>query len=484
MRSLFGRSNLRTLIEFPSHLSSFVSNIGSRNLEIQSLIRQHTLLPIHAPFVTSESLQKIEKGMRQNGHTGALHLAGAMSIGFKNPEQLRFCPNCATEERTRTGEAHWHRLHQIAGVMVCPIHEVFLQESNVRPREGMALHLAETSIVVSEAEKLNASDPSHIVFRQLAEDALWLLQNWTSDKVDLLYRRYILLATKRGYVGPRGSLIWKRILPDFQARYSPETLSALQCSIPMKAFAFRQFWLSHLLRSSDCIQPPIRHLLLMNFLGCTAQQILSTSEDTAVWRGEMRECGNPICPKAGQKGVEFNYRPKDQGRLRALHATCTECGRVSYWCKIRGVETERVETFGPVWDAELERLWGDVSLSLLKIAKALNINRASLKTQAARLGLAFPRQGGGYKSELRKVQRVVDRDAEKELRRTERRVQWEALRNAKPLASRSELQKLAPSCHGWLYENDFAWLNENSPMRKVPPSPWQKGKGTQSSDAT
>lgn len=90
---------------------------------------------------------------------------------------------------------------------------------------------------------------------------------------------------------------------------------------------------------------------------------------------------------------------------------------------------------------------------------------------------------GGYKSELGKVPRPVDRDAKRELRRINKRAQWEALRNANPLASRSELQKLAPSCHGWLYENDFGWLNENSPVVKVPPSPWQKGEGTQSKEA-
>jgi len=59
------------------------------------------------------------------------------------------------------------------------------------------------------------------------------------------------------------------------------------------------------------------------------------------------------------------------------------------------------------------------------------------------------------------------------VQRSERRERWIALRRTNPLAPRSELQSLDPTCFSWLYLNEPDWLRENFPARKKPRSPWQ-----------
>jgi len=45
----------------------------------------------------------------------------ASRLGGHN--QLRFCRICAQEEYFTTGQPYWHRVHQLPGVLVCPVHK-------------------------------------------------------------------------------------------------------------------------------------------------------------------------------------------------------------------------------------------------------------------------------------------------------------------------------------------------------------------------
>ena len=292
--------------------------------------------------------------------------------------------------------------------------------------------------------------------------------------LDLLHERYLLLATRRGYVGPGGSFLWKRILPEFQGRYSATTLMALQSSIPDKAFEFREFWLSCLLRHPHRVQPPIRHLLLMDFLGASVEEILNGDPPTASSAPDRRVCQNSVCPRSGQKVAEVDSRFIRKLKRVRVRSSCPECGRISHWGKARGKEREFISEYGWAWDSKLVQLWGDHSLSIFKLAQQLGVTRASVKTQAARLRLPFPRHGGAYISKLTRVPISVRRPELLESKRLEKRSEWLRLRAANPKASRSELQKFASSCHGWLYQNDRQWLKDNLPVIQVPPSPWQK----------
>ena len=44
---------------------------------------------------------------------------------------LRFCPQCAKEDREERGETYWHREHQIPRIRVCPKHRLFLENSSI-----------------------------------------------------------------------------------------------------------------------------------------------------------------------------------------------------------------------------------------------------------------------------------------------------------------------------------------------------------------
>src|SRR5260370_39857782 len=56
---------------------------------------------------------------------------GRASADVPHLNRLRYCALCAKDARVNFGECYWHRLHQLPGVEICPIHKVFLENSEI-----------------------------------------------------------------------------------------------------------------------------------------------------------------------------------------------------------------------------------------------------------------------------------------------------------------------------------------------------------------
>jgi len=140
-RRIFATDHALAVVDLPARIGSLLAAIGDDSgLQVQTLIRSHTLLGAYAPFIPSQRLAQIENDLAGNGG-GAVHLrAGIMASRVQPPSHLRFCPQCAAEERAKTGEAYWHRLHQLACVFICPVHRVFLEPSKARAQFRRTRH--------------------------------------------------------------------------------------------------------------------------------------------------------------------------------------------------------------------------------------------------------------------------------------------------------------------------------------------------------
>lgn len=49
----------------------------------------------------------------------------------RTPLHFRVCPFCVRVDREQFGEPYWHRIHQVPGVLACPHHSVYLENSSV-----------------------------------------------------------------------------------------------------------------------------------------------------------------------------------------------------------------------------------------------------------------------------------------------------------------------------------------------------------------
>jgi hypothetical protein len=136
---ILGKRGLSAIVDFPSRLNYFVSILPPGNrYSVESLINKNTLLPFYEPFLPSHRAELVRKEMKDNSKDNQLRSRVATTVKqVRMPEYLRFCPICIVEDRKECGETYWHRLHQLPGILVCPVHYCFLENSSTKWERGI-----------------------------------------------------------------------------------------------------------------------------------------------------------------------------------------------------------------------------------------------------------------------------------------------------------------------------------------------------------
>lgn len=89
---------------------------------------KHTMFPALIRFLPLGRRKEAEEGVRrQNGNWKNLMCLPVL----EERRYLRFCTQCAKEDREERGETYWHREHQIPRIRVCPKHRLFLENSSI-----------------------------------------------------------------------------------------------------------------------------------------------------------------------------------------------------------------------------------------------------------------------------------------------------------------------------------------------------------------
>src|SRR6266567_7506685 len=176
---LFGTENAIACVSLPSHLGYFIEQLPPySNYDVNRIIDQHTLLPYFAPFLPPERYTRLRQDMSSN-EGPALHMrAGLMASRVPLPQWLRFCPQCVEEDRSRFCECYWHRIHQVPGVEICPLHKSWLKNSFAHARNAQTRYefvSAECAIQTALREQFNRDKSYLEMLFGLALDAQWLL---------------------------------------------------------------------------------------------------------------------------------------------------------------------------------------------------------------------------------------------------------------------------------------------------------------------
>jgi hypothetical protein len=132
---VYGDRKVTATVDLPSHLAQISGQYPSvLNITTASLIYQHTLFPIYAPFIEEG---KRQAGMRwmANQSKGLIHLVFGIAASIvKQPKLLRYCPQCFEEQLAQYGERYWMRAWQVPGATWCQKHSTPLFEFSIQPR--------------------------------------------------------------------------------------------------------------------------------------------------------------------------------------------------------------------------------------------------------------------------------------------------------------------------------------------------------------
>jgi hypothetical protein len=431
-----------------------------------AFIRKHTLLPLYAPFLAPKTLSAIESRLTSGTATGVHALAAVQnSLGGRSPEYLRFCPCCAAEERANTGEAYWHRLHQVSGVLVCRVHRVFLEKSGVimRSKNSRRLFAAEDVIPQQTPVAVDLSHLGHQTLWRIARSAEDLLSNaYRADGLDRLRQRYRSLASENGYLTMNGRLLIRKLLADFATHFPSSLLQTLSPALA----ASSEYWVPSMFLNAANVQPPLRHMLLMDFFRLTPERffILTGVIVGILGRGPW-PCRNPVCPKAGKKLIREVRYVRDPHTKRIFGILiCPICGQRTRRTLIDGRERGSILSRGPLWESELARLWADESLSLGQICARLKATPDTVLMHAAKQGLPLPRKSEAGLSGRNEERFISKREILFQQRVKRHRATWLELREHFPDNTLSELRQKADTCYRFLNLRDREWLRRNRPV--------------------
>ncbi len=477
-RELFGSPSGVAIVPFPNRLTHFISVLPpGHKYTIDRLIDEHTLLPFYSAFTDCARVEIIRSEMEAEQENRIVSRLGISACRLRSPAALRYCPECVNADRQTYGETYWHRVHQLSGVDVCADHSVFLKMSNAVRRErgnSSAFVSAECAIDNVESRPIDLGDRQNTILTKIAKDAQWLLNYRGMPLSSAVVRnRYYDLLLRKGLAYYNGRFHYSELMRAFRDFYPESLLKRLHSEIGEQ----NQPWPRRIIRRSriEIAQPPLRHLLLLTFLECSAEQFFAEFEN-------YRPFGNGPWPCLNRASSHFNEltvgtcritngQKKIKGRPVG-HFSC-DCGfrylRVGPDLdQSDRMRFNKVISYGAVWEEYFEQCWKDSSVTLTALGKELNLIPFSLRRHAIRLKLRFPRKGRWARPTSEKViKEWSNARLTFEESMEDRRRQWLTVRKRNPKASRQELIRLAPYHYYWLNRHSPEWLLQNSPAAQI-----------------
>jgi hypothetical protein len=430
---LLGINGSRPSNEFPSFLPN-LAKVSGINLEF--LIKRMTSLHYYEPFIDKCDYQMLSEALR-TGETSNLQSKLGMVANRITPGQyLKYCPLCSDYDENKFGVAYWHKVHQLVGLTVCPIHQCHLVEVkrksvriilpyNQSSFEGGVSEECELSkIIVDEFKDTKASlsrnDLNQIYMNQLSELGFITQAGHIRQQQLKLF-----IADKLGVLSCCSSVFKLLSFQSTQGHYPECLFYASHCNHqPIKHFFFiyvlfgswSNFCLSYERGNNIPSQPQQCNVSLKT------KKVNWTKAIDEVRGGlSLRTVANhfhttvsTLKIKAQQQGVEVNTRPSKVFK---------DDERVIWRMLLIGVKTQDIAK--------------KFELSVGAIEKILTKHH-QLKSLRKRIW---------YSRDFTKHQKILS-----------------SFISAQPNASRNQIKASINGTYMWLYKHETTWLYDNLPQ--------------------
>jgi hypothetical protein len=457
--NLFGSPSASAIYDFPGRLSAISSQLplNTRNTP-ERLLRYNTMFPLYEPFLPLSRSKAIANGMIGTaGNRGIHNSIGVMASSVPALQSLRFCPACVSEEILLYGEPYWHRAHQVPGVYVCHRHGSLLKNSEVivvsqvnKHHFISAYHGTKTSIGIEAT-----SVPSGEHIQPIAAMAFALLNN-TYEVLGLkvIQQRYINILRDRGLASVGGRVPQRDLILQFAAFYGDDFLAKVGCSLDLLS---QDNWLNKLVRAPRTASHPLRHLLLIHFLGMSLDEFINCSPAYFPFGIAPWPCLNPVAEHFHQQVIENCIIGQNCETKAPTGTFSCECGFVYCRsgpdkCLADRYKSSRVVSRGPIWEQELLRMVDIERKSMRSTAKHLRVTTNTVIKHLRRI-----RMGRSNSKPEKDTIKTVDLC----------RKEWLQLIADNYLLSLNKLRQLKPALYKWLYRNDLEWILKN-PTRDKP----------------
>lgn len=439
---LFNRTNYIATIDLPSHLDELFKNCYHRIVpSVEAMIDRYTLYPFYHSFLRVYKREIILKGMK-SGSGSRIHVTAGINTSFvQRIRYPKFCPQCVSEMRSENGEAYWKRVHQIPGILVCPVHNAFLIEytPSVSELSYSKFLTAENVREESGSIALNKNSMLLMVSRWL-EDSLHQRTGFDINTVN--YKEQLQARYAKGL-----KMDYRKLLEDMLKFYGQECLSFY---FPPKPQLLN--WVPMMVRRPVFNFSPLRHVLLYNFINQQQYQLSLFGNPVPV---EQWKCINAACKHYEKSAFGTITTFYDSTVKRNVSIVSCECG-MKYKAGPKGkyktgIRIYTIQDYGDVWINKVHEEYKK-GKSIAAIAKTM-------------------------KTGWRAINRLLNEKNEKpdlkfEYQVVKCRTLWEALLNSFDQSKIMNARKANNQLYKWLYNNDLSWLkviNKLHASRGKPP---------------
>lgn len=374
-KTLFQKNSLIPTIGIGSHLEILVEQLG-RNYTAKSLIWNNTIYPYYHNFLPSQRQVEIQQSIKYDGGSKIYLLLGHIAGAVCKKHTIYYCSECVEEDIEKQGECYIHREHQLEGVLVCPHHGRALSRycrdsCNTSRVEYIRLNpkLLHTGDEIQIEGKLLS------VLIKLSKMAYELLNieegGLYKEKLEMKYRENL---RQKDLLTVSGQVRQRELYNAFKLFYSPQLLQLLQSEIDVDN---EYNWLKVLTRNSRRVVHPIRHLLLIHFLGIDIRKLL---EENKIYQ-PFGEGPWPCLNKAADhyledvvKDINITTDYKTRVPVGTFSCSCgfiysrkgpdkSECSRY---------RIGRKKAFGQKWEDKLHRYLQKESIGLRELARKMD----------------------------------------------------------------------------------------------------------------
>lgn len=467
MNELFGEKYFSSKLLFPNSLNYLANNIASTSdFNGEVLLRGNTPYNYFKAFLQDERRNSLLNAMLSNDGQNASLFAG-LGKDISMFKYLRFCPECLNIDIEKYGEGYWHNIHQIPGVLVCPYHKIPTEDSNVLVND---LNKSIFSVIDEDycknSKRTTYDEHTLNVLLRIAckiNECLKLDGDINLKDMNEVYKDYLIY---KGYMHPSGRLYREKIVKSFNGYFSEGVLTLINYEVVLEK---KNSWFFRLLKNPSDEGNPIRHILLMLFLGIDFDFTVNDDIKYLPFGKGPWYCLNPICSSYKQpviNDIELKFDSRNDNV--AANFKC-ECGFVytrhaPYNEDVNKYSYKYILTYGDIWDNRLREMVESGGYMLKDVVSELHLSKPAVIRNIKRLGLTPSWSSsdsvyGGGASEFKS--RVTNDDL-----REQYRVLWINKQLENVNISITELIEKNKGAYKWLNKNDKEWLLANSPEAK------------------
>ncbi len=421
------------------------------------LICNHTSYPYHSVSHVDDLYRQMEEAIRsgipESGIERTVRRLMSKSKYVSAGQYLRYCPACAREDFRKYGEAYWHRIPQLPGIVYCPEHGCRIRDSDA-PFEEMRVRIYPASYVLrnirDNAESIQRYKENYFF---VARETAWLLRHGREfGGYKNISRKYRECMIERGYADYRGIICDREaFVNDFRKMYGDGFISEI---LPYSGNPL--YWLRYLQESIGFNLRPLHHILLMGFFAGSARNFMDMEvKPTQPYGSGPWPCANSLCVHYKAKVAERTDIQKMGDEIWAWFE-CSHCGMKYRRSKPDQTFEEYlrkpcISDRGFLYEQKLKEYLLDEEMPLRAMSERLGVDTRTIVEYARKNGIDL-----GKKYKERCPSWKVDACRE--------RTDYYRMRVMEELQERhvlscKDLKESVPGAYEWLIRKEPEWIH-------------------------